>query len=198
MKLLSLALLPALALGALALTGCGETRTTRTSSDGAKDLSGKWNDVDAKTVAADMVQKSTSDSWADDFQAKHNRLPIVKLGKVITRADAGEVIATDIFLKEIRKAFIKSKKVRIKDDASQSREELTDQAGFAEKGKEMAKELAPDFLLKGTISTQNDQDGRQSVRYYQIDLELTDIQSSEVIWGESTKIRKEVEQSRWK
>lgn len=196
-KFLSLALVPALALGALALGGCGETEVTRTSSDGAKDLSGRWNDVDAKTVASDLVLKSTTDPWADTFIAKNKRNPVVKLGTVIVRAD-NEVVATDIFLKEIRKAFIKSGKVTVKDETSQTRNELTDQAGFAEKGKEMAKELAPDFLLKGTIATQNDQAGLQSVKYYVTTLELTDVQSGAIVWTDDTKIRKEVKQGQYK
>jgi PBP1b-binding outer membrane lipoprotein LpoB len=62
----------------------------------------------------------------------------------------------------------------------------------------MAKEASKDFLLKGTINVQNDQEGRESVKYYVVDLEITDIQTRKIIWTENTKIRKEVDQSRWK
>ncbi len=196
-KLLTLALVPALALGSVTLTGCGGKTVTRTDSSAVKDLSGNWNDADAKQVANEMISKSADDPWLDTFIAKNNRNPVVKLGTVIARAN-NEVISTSIFLKEIRKSFIKSGKVTVKDDQKQGREELADQAAFAEKGKEMAKELAPDFLLKGTIDVQNDQEGRESVKYYAINLELTDVQSGAIIWTDDTKIRKEVEQSRWK
>lgn len=196
-RLLSIALVPALALGALALGGCGGTTVTRTGSDGSRDLSGRWNDVDAKNVAADMIEKATSETWAETFKAKNNRNPIVKLGNVVVSAN-GETISTAIFLKEMRKVFIKSGKVDVKDDATQGRTELADQAAYAEKGKEMSKELAPDYLLKGSIDVQNDQAGRESVKYYVVTLELTDVQSGKIIWTDDTKIRKEVEQSRWK
>lgn len=194
---LAFALVPALALGALTLTGCGGVQVTRTESGAAKDLSGRWNDVDAKTVAADLIQKATSDPWADSFKTKNNRNAIVKLGKVQVRTD-GETVATGIFLKEIRKVFVKSGKVDVKDDASETRAELADQSAFAEKGKEMGKELAPDFLLKGTIEVQNDQAGRESVKFYVVTLELTDNQTGRIIWTDDTKIRKEVDQSRYK
>jgi uncharacterized protein (TIGR02722 family) len=196
-RFLTAALIPVIACGALALGGCGETVVTRTSSEGSKDLSGRWNDVDAKKVASDMISKSTEDPWADAFIAKNKRNPIVKLGQVTVRTD-GEFVSTAIFLKEIRKVFIKSGKVDVKDDATQTRTELTDQSGFADKPKEMAKELAPDFLLKGSIDVQNDSEGRESVKYYAVNLELTDVQSGRIIWTDDTKIRKEVSQSHYK
>ena len=197
-KLLTLALVPALALGSVTLTGCGGKTVTRTDSSAAKDLSGKWNDVDAKQVANEMVSKSISAGWIDRFIGKNNKNPTIILGKVIARAD-GEVISTAVFMKEIRREFVNSGKIDVVDeDKTSTREELGDQAAFAEQGKEMAKEAASDFMLKGTINVQNDQEGRESVKFYVVDLEITDVQTRKIVWTERTSIRKEVEQSRWK
>lgn len=198
MRSLPLALLPALAVGVLALPACGGKTVTRTDSQAAKDLSGRWNDVDAKQVANELIPKAVNAGWIERFRQQHNREPRLQLGRVIVRAD-GEVISTDVFMKEIRGAFINSGKVVVLDeDKSQTREELADQASFAAQAKEMAQEEAADFLLKGSIVTQNDQEGRQSVKYYLVTLEITDIQARRIVWQGNTRIRKEVEQSRWK
>jgi PBP1b-binding outer membrane lipoprotein LpoB len=198
LKPLSIALVPALALGALALPGCGGKTVTRTDSQAAKDLSGKWNDVDAKQVANEMISKAVGAGWIDRFIGKNNKNPTIMLGKVIARAD-GEVISTAVFMKEIRKEFVNSGKVDVVDeDKEQTRAELADQAAFSKEGKEMGAEASTDFLLKGTINVQNDQEGRESVKFYVVDLEITDVQTRKIVWTERTSIRKEVEQSRWK
>lgn len=197
-KLLTAALVPALALGALALTGCGETTVTRTSSAGAKDLSGRWNDVDSKKVAAEIKDRALKAAWPDRYIDKNKKNPTVVLGKLIVRAD-GEVINTDIILKDLRNEFINSGKIDVLDDAEQTRAILADQAGYADKAKEMGKELAADYVLKGSINVQNDSEGRQAVKFYVVDFELTDIQTRKIVWADRTDpIRKEVEQSRWK
>ena len=72
---LSLALVPLLALGAFALPGCGGKTVARTESGASKDLSGNWNDVDAKTVSTDMISKALSAGWIDRFTQKNSRPP---------------------------------------------------------------------------------------------------------------------------
>ncbi len=198
MSKLSLALVPVLALGAFALPGCGGKTVTRTDSTASKDLSGRWNDVDAKQTANEMISKSLSAGWIDRFIGKNNKNPSIILYPVKARAD-GEVISTAVFMKEIRKEFVNSGKIDIIDEDKDSiRAEQADQNAFSEKPKEMGKEASSDFVLKGTINVQNDQEGRESVKFYVVDLEITDVQSRKIIWTERTSIRKEVEQSRWK
>jgi PBP1b-binding outer membrane lipoprotein LpoB len=199
MSKLSLALVPLLALGAFALPGCGGKTVTRTDSTASKDLSGRWNDVDAKQVANEMISKSLSAGWIDRFIGKHNKNPNIVLGKVIARAGDSEVISTAVFMKEIRKEFVNSGKIDVLDEDKEStRAELADQAGMTAKPKDMAVEDTADFMLKGSINVQNDQEGRESVKFYVVDLEITDVQSRKIIWTERTSIRKEVDQSRWK
>lgn len=199
LKSLTAALVPVLAFGSLALTGCGEKVVVRTESSAAKDLSGRWNDVDAKQVASEMIAKATNAGWIANFKKAHgDKNPKLQLGKVNARAD-GEVISTDVFMQEIRAEFVNTGNVDVLDeDKSQTREEVADQAVNAEKGKEMGKEEATDFLLKGKISVANDAEGRQAVKFYLVSLEITDVQTRRIVWQFNTKIRKEVEQSRWK
>ncbi len=192
MRLPTYAILPAIALAAFALPGCGEREVRRTESNEMIDLSGEWNDTDSQLVAKEMIADSMSYPWAEQFTAKNKKAPKVQLGKVIVRAN-GDDIATDIFLKNIRKEFVRSGKVDVVDeDKSSTRAEVADQANFAKEAKAAGEELAADFLLKGTINVQNDQLGERKVKFYQVDLELTDIQSRKIVWTNDKKIKKDV------
>jgi hypothetical protein len=195
---LSLALIPLLALGALALPGCGGKTITRTESGASKDLSGRWNDVDTKNTVKEIVEKALRAPWPDRFIAEHKRNPIIVIGKFIARAE-GEVINTSLITNALVEEFLNSGKIDVLSDPEETRKILEDQAGFAEKGKEMGKEAAADYVLTGSIGVQNDQEGRESVKFYIVDFNMVDIQSRKLVWKSSnTPIRKEVEQSRWK
>ena len=195
---LSLALIPLLALGALALPGCGGKTIIRTESDVGKDLSGRWNDVDTKNTVKEIVEKALRAPWPDRFIAEHKRNPIIVVGKFIARAE-GEVINTSLITNALVEEFLNSGKIDVLSDPEETRKILEDQAGFAEKGKEMGKEAAADYVLTGSIGVQNDQDGRESVKFYIVDFNMVDLQSRKLVWKSSnTPIRKEVEQSRWK
>jgi PBP1b-binding outer membrane lipoprotein LpoB len=192
MRLATIAILPAIALAAFALPGCGEREVRRTESNEMIDLSGDWNDTDSQLVAKEMIADAMTYPWADQFTAKSKRNPKVQLGKVIVRSN-GDDIATDIFLKNIRKEFVRSGKVDVIDaDKAQTRATVADQANFSKEAKAAGEEEAADFLLKGTINVQDDQLGNRKVKFYQVDLELTDIQSAKIVWTNDKKIKKDV------
>ena len=198
MTKLSLALVPLLALSAFALPGCGGTQVTRTDSNASKDLSGRWNDVDTKTTTTELVNKALAAPWLDRFIAEKKRKPILVVGSFKVRAD-NEIVNTSLITNALVEEFINSGKVTVLSDPDETRKVLEDQAAFAEKGKELGKESAADFILKGSIGTQNDQLERQSVKFYIVSVELADIQTRELAWKTNlTPIRKEVDQSRWK
>ena len=197
-KLLSIALVPAIALGVLALPGCGGKTVVRTQSDAAKDLSGRWNDVDTKNTVREIVDKAMKAPWPERFTAEHKRNPVIAIGKFIARAES-EVINTSLITNALVEEFINSGKIDVLSDPEETRKILEDQAAYAEKAKELGKEAAADFVLTGSIGVQNDQEGRQAVKFYIVDFSMTDIQSRKLVWKSScTPIRKEVEQSKWK
>ena len=51
-------------------------------------------------------------------------------------------------------------------------------------------EIGADLMLTGTITSIVDQEGGDQVVYYQVDLELTDIQSHRKVWIGDKKIKK--------
>jgi penicillin-binding protein activator len=199
MKPFAIALIPALALGALALPGCGGKTITRTESGAAKDLSGKWNDVDTKNTASEIVQKALKAPWPDRFQEQNKRNPVIAIGKFPVRTNGDEHINTSLITNALIEEFLNSGKIDVLSDPEETRKILEDQAAYAEKSKELGKEAAADFVLNGEIGVQNDQEGRESVKFYVVSFKLTDVQSRKLVWQSSnTPIRKEIEQSRWK
>lgn len=196
MKHLSLVVLAACAIGGTTLAGCGKT-VERVSQDTVIDLSGNWNDVDSKQVAEAMIADSLKRPWADDFRTKKSKTPTVKVGRVVVRTD-GDVINTEIFTNDLIREYINSGKVDVvasNADTEQTRAERTDQDKNATEDtrKEAFQEQGADFLLTGTIGVQNDQEGGKSVKFYSVDLKLTDIQSQRQVWIGNKKIKKFVE-----
>ena len=79
-------------------------------------------------------------------------------------------------------------------------EKQLEQQQFAteETAKRLAAETGADYMLKGSIKTQMDTEGRKQVKFYQTDLELIHIESNEKVWIGTKKIKKLVKRSRFK
>jgi len=91
----------------------------------------------------------------------------------------------------------KVKFVASKTQREEIREERADQQKFAENAKEFFKEKAADFMLQGTINSILDKLGGKTVRYYQIELELINIETNEKVWIGQKKIKKLVKRSKF-
>jgi PBP1b-binding outer membrane lipoprotein LpoB len=189
-------LLAAFAAPTLMVTGCGKT-VTRTDQNAVIDLSGDWNDVDSTQTAQAMIADATSKPWADNFRAKKNKNPTVKVGRITVRTN-GDIINTDIFTNDLLRAFINSDKVDVVGSSSateQTRAERADQDKNASEAtrKESFQEQGSDFLLTGSIGVQDDQDGGKKVKFYSVDLTLIDVQSQRQVWIGNKKIKKFIE-----
>ena len=79
------------------------------------------------------------------------------------------------------------------------REERKDQAANASEAtaKAEGEELGADFMLQGSINTISDRVEGKEVKYYQVNLELIDIQSQRKAWIGEKKIKKLVKRSRF-
>ena len=190
---IALVLLAALAVPTVLVTGCGKT-VERVDQNTVIDLSGDWNDVDSTQTAQAMIADSLTNPWADNFRAKKNQDPTVKVGRVTVRTN-GDVVNTEIFTNDLVRAFINSGKVAVvasNSETEQTRAERADQDKNASEAtrKESFQEQGCDFLLTGTIGVQDDQDGGKKVKFYSVDLTLTDVQSQRKVWIGNKKIKK--------
>lgn len=183
--------------------GCGPSKTvSRIGTDEVVDLSGRWNDTDSRLTAEQMIKGLLDRPWDEDFQAQNGRKPAVIVGTV--RNLTSEHIETGIFIKDIERELVNSSRVKFvasKEERQEIRDERLDQQSFAneETAKNLANETGADFMLKGSIKSQTDAVDGQQVKFYQVDLELINLENNEKVWMDTKKIKKTVEKSstRW-
>ena len=179
---------------AIFLQGCRTHKVQRIGTEETIDLSGRWNDSDSRMTAEAMVDQILTANWVTDFPSKHNgNKPVVIVGLVYNKSH--EHINADTYIKDVERSFINSGKVRLV-QAGDKREELrterANQQQFAspETMKKWGRELGADFMLNGDINSIVDTYNREKVTYYQVNLELTDLETSEIVWIGDKKIRK--------
>ena len=200
MKRSGLIILIILLISMILIVGCSSKKTVqRISTDEAIDLSGRWNDTDSRLVAEQMITDVLSRTWLENFSSRYTQQPVVIVGNV--RNLSSEHIDTGTFVRNMERELINSGKVRFvaaSEARQEIREERLDQQIYSseETAARLAAETGADFMLQGTISTIIDTEGRQQVKFYQIDLELINIESNEKVWIGNKEIRKFITRSR--
>lgn len=185
----------------VSLTGCGATTSTaRVASDTQTDLSGRWNDTDSKLVAEAMISDLLNGGWITRFVDENDTKPRVVVGKVRLK-DSMEHIKTSGFTNDIERELVNSGRVSFvanSEDRENVRDERMDQQSYSseETAKRLANEAAADFMLNGSITMYVDAvDGTQA-KFYQIDMELINIETNEKVWLGSKEIKKIVQQKK--
>lgn len=189
-------LMLALALAAV-FSGCATRKVARVDHKEVIDLSGRWNDSDSQLVSAEMINDLLTARWLPVYESHHaNKRPVVVVGTVTNKSH--EHISSETFIKDIEKAIIKNGSVRLV-QAGEKRQELRTEReqqnqGYtsAETAKKWGLELGADFMLQGTINSIVDSYKKEKVVYYQVDLELTNLETNEVVWMGDKKIKKQV------
>lgn len=187
------------------VSGCGPTQSvTRTAADSGGDLSGRWNETDARLVADEMITDALTGGWLNRFNQSANNPPVVIVGRV--RNESMEHIDTEVFTKEMERAFINSGHVSIVASADERigiRDERMDQQSQAtlETASALAEEIGANFMLIGSINSIVDRttDGRQQSVFYTVNLELVNVENNQKVWIGNKQIRKMIERSsvRW-
>jgi uncharacterized protein (TIGR02722 family) len=176
------------------MQSCGTHKVERIDTEEIIDLSGRWNDTDSRMVAEAMVEQVLEGHWLKNFRENHNGdRPVVIVGLVYNKSH--EHIEAETFIKDVERAFINSGKVRLV-QAGDKREELRSeraaQQEFAssETVKAWGRELGADFMMNGDINSTVDTYKKERVNYYQVNLELTNMETSEIVWIGDKKIKK--------
>lgn len=189
-----------LSVAALLFVGCGGSgkTVTRVEADSTVDLSGDWNDTDSRLVAEEMIKDVLDRPWLSNYQLTNKKEPDVIIGTVRNRTS--EHIATTAFIKNLEREVLNSGKVSFvanKEERQEVRDERADQQENAspESMKKFQKETGADFMLRGDITSIIDKEGGESVKYYQVNLELVNIETNKKIWSGEKKIKKLVSQS---
>jgi len=150
---------------ALLLAGCADRKVTRVDTAQVTDLSGRWNDTDSRLVSNEMITDLLSAKWIPMYEER---------------------------------AMVNNGSVRLV-QAGAKREELRDEReqhnqGYVlpETAKKWGRELGADFMLQGTINSIVDSYKKNKAVFYQIDLEMTNLESGEIVWMGNKKIKKTI------
>ena len=197
--------LVALVLALGMLSACTSApRVTRVDTDARIDLSGRWNDTDARIVSNSLINDCLNApsvaQFIQQFYAQNGRRPAALVGRF--RNDSSEHIDTAIISRAMERAIVNSGMLYFVaggDTREEIRNERTDQLLFAsdETAAALANETGAILLLTGSINSIVDRAGNRTLRSYFVSAELTNIETNRRLWmGENSEIRKEIVQPR--
>lgn len=180
---------------AIAISACSQRTVTRVSPDQQIDLSGRWNDIDSKLVAEEMINDVLSRPWRDDFYRATGEKPVMIVGMIANKTS--EHIESETFIKDIEREMINSGMVRIVQNSvfrEKLREERANQGEFAspETQSRWGKELGADFMLFGVMTSITDSFGKDKVVSYKVNLELANLETNEKVWIGDKEIKKAI------
>ncbi|MEQ9092099.1 MAG: penicillin-binding protein activator LpoB [Balneola sp.] len=189
---------------AFVLVGCRPSqKITRINPNTTTDLSGKWNDTDARLVAEEMIADALSKPWLNQFNRNNQKPPVVIVGRV--RNESMEHIETEVFTKELERSFVNSGEISVvasSEERADIRDERLDQQANAsyETTKKLGQELGADFMLIGNINSIVDEavDSRTLAVFYTVNLEFVNIQTNQKVWIGNKKIKKFIERRNYR
>jgi len=179
--------------------GCASTSVSRVDTASVTDLSGRWNDTDSRMVAEGMIKEALSQPWLANYTNTAKRPPVVVVGRIANLSHVHINVQT--FISDLERELTNSGRVTFvaaKGEREEIREERREQAANALEStqKPPGKEIGADYLLRGSISTIEDEaDGTKAI-FYQVDLEMVDISNNIKSWYGQKKIKKIVERKR--
>ena len=182
------------AVSALAISSCSR-QVTRINPDQTIDISGNWNNTDSRMVAQELTTNILNAAWLNNHTQQAGKKPVVVVGMVQNKSH--EHIEAETFIKDLEQSFLQTQRIGLV-QGGKKREELrgekADQQTNASVStmKKFGLESGADFILQGSINSIVDSHKRQKVVYYQVNLELTNIQTNEVVWIGDKKIAKYV------
>ena len=177
------------------INGCANRKITRVDPNETIDLSGRWNDSDSRLVSEEMIGDLLTSAWIPRYLKANDKRPVVVVGLVENKSH--EHINSETFIKDVEKAIIRDGNIRLVvagEKRNELRKERAEQQDYAspETTKKWGKELGADFILQGTINSIVDSYKKQKVVTYQIDLQLMNIETNEVVWMGDKKIKKQI------
>ncbi|CAN5534727.1 hypothetical protein BH24GEM3_BH24GEM3_09280 [soil metagenome] len=192
-----------LTLIALGAAGCARN-VTRIAPEQAIDLSGRWNDVDSRLVAEEMIRQSFESqygaNWAMRYSQAHGgQQPTVIVGTIRNRSM--EHIPVGTFTRDLERAYVNSGIVQLvasRSERGEVREEREDQQEFAtaDSRARLGREMGAQYVLQGDIQSIEDRERGKSVVFYQVDMTLVDLESNAKVWVGQHKIKKFIERPR--
>ncbi|MCL2065353.1 MAG: penicillin-binding protein activator LpoB [Candidatus Cloacimonetes bacterium] len=201
MKKLTIILVSIMALLLIASCGPQGPQVTRIDAGTQTDLSGFWNDTDVRIVTTALINDFLNSPRVNQaIEAMGGRTPIVLVGRFSN--ESSEQINTAIISSTFETVIFNTGRLDFVAGGSardQLRAERQDQQSHASEqtAAALANEAGADFMLFGTVRSQVDRAGNQTVRTYIVDAEITSVETNQRIWmGRNDEIKKVVVQPR--
>lgn len=177
----------------LLLAACSTRKVARIDPAETPDISGSWNNTDSRLTAEEMIKQSLTEKWLSNHLIEKSKKPVVIVGMVTNKSH--EHIEAETFMNDLERSFITSDKVGLVQSGKkreQLRAEKADMQSNASVStmKKFGLEKGADYILQGSINSIVDAYKRKKTVTYQINLELTNIETNEVVWIGEKKIAK--------
>lgn len=179
---------------ALIMSSCSRT-VSRIDPAEQVDISGRWNNTDSRLVAEEMINTVLRDNWLSSHSQQKGQKPVVIVGFVTNKSH--EHIDAETFVNDVERSFIQTQKVRLVQGGKKREELRAEKADMQTNAsvssmKKFGMEQGADYILQGSINSIVDAHKKKKVVYYQVNLELTNIETNEVVWLGDKKIAKYV------
>lgn len=193
--------LSAVLVGMIAVGCAGPNRSVaRVSSDTQTDLSGNWNDTDAKLTSEALISQAFGAPWLQEFVNDQGRKPVVRVRNIVNKSD--EHIDAQVFVKNIERAMVNSGKVSIVAQVGSELSSVNEEQDYGASGR-VSDDSAPslgnqkggDFVLVGRIASILDQVEGQKAKFYKVTFELIGATSGEKVWIGDHEIKKVISQA---
>ncbi len=186
-------LLIAVVTSILFLSACSNRTVTRIDPATQIDLSGSWNNTDSRLTATEITGQILNEKWLSNHVSAKGKKPVVIVGLITNKSH--EHIEAETFMKDLETAFIQTDKIGLVQSGKKREEmraEKADQQSNASQStmKKFGLEKGADFILQGSINSIVDAYKREKTVTYQVNLELTNIETNEVVWIGDKKIAK--------
>jgi len=171
------------------LAGCEKSqRIDRVDPGEVLDYQVKFDEDDAREVADAMIDDALSRPWIDNWlQESGGKRPTIIVGDILN--NTSDYIDSGIFTVAFERDLLNSGRVAIvasSDERSQIRDERRQGQDWSrpETVKKMAYELGADMMLIGRISENREthRNKKRLIRYYQVSMELIDLESNQKVW----------------
>jgi len=185
-----------IAVAAATLFSCSPREVTRVNPNETIDLSGRWNSTDAQQTADAMISQILSERWLSNFQNENNNAkPVVIVGFVQNKTH--EHIDSEVFIRDLEKEFVNSGRVKLVQGGEKReaiRGERSDQQDYSspETISKWGREVGADFILQGDMTSIVDSYKKEKVMFYKVNLQLTNMETNEVVWIGDKEIKKYV------
>lgn len=184
----------------LFLASCGpKFEGNYADPDKVEIVDDKWNDTDARVIGERMIKSCLAKPWLTEYMREHKNVRPFLLVSDFENKTSEQINTSPIF-DAVRNELINSGKVRFLDGAQ--REKILEEYKYQTSGvvrdnqaKKAGKQFGADFFMIGNISSIVSTQGGYKRVTYQVEMRLTNIETSEIVWTEVQKITKQFKRS---